>query len=167
MKINKPHSFKNKRVLLRVDFNVPLDKNFNVVDDSRIIAAAPTIKKITSSGGKVILISHLGRPKRFEKRYSLKNIVNHTSSVLGLRVKFYEKCVGAGAVRQSLMLKAGEVLLLENLRFNPEETKGDLVFAKKLAELADFYINDAFGVMHRKHASNYVVARYFPQKKFF
>ena len=167
MKINNSHSFKNKRVLVRVDFNVPLDKNFNVVDDSRIIAAAPTIKKIISRGGKVILVSHLGRPKHFEKRYSLKNIVNHVSSILGLRVKFYEKCVGTGAVRESLRLKAGEVLLLENLRFNPEEAKGDVVFAKKLAELADFYINDAFGVMHRKHASNYVVARYFPQKKFF
>lgn len=161
-------NFSGKKALVRVDFNVPLDKNFNVTDDKRIRAAIPTLKKILADGGALILMSHLGRPKGGpDDKYSLKHIVGDLSSLLGVEIKFADDCVGDEATKLAADLKPGEVLLLENLRFYAEEEKGDEAFAKKLAELGDVYVNDAFGTAHRAHASTTIVAQFFPQAKYF
>ncbi len=161
-------NFSNKKALIRVDFNVPLDEDFNITDDKRITAALPSIKKILADGGSVILMSHLGRPKDGPNdKYSLKHIVNHLSELLGQEVAFADDCIGEQAKQQAADLKKGEVLLLENLRFYKEEEKGDEAFAKKLSELGDVYVNDAFGTAHRAHASTAVIAKFFPDAKYF
>lgn len=161
-------SFAGKKALVRVDFNVPLNDAFQITDDTRIRAALPTIKKILSDGGAVILMSHLGRPKNGpENKFSLKHLVNHISNSLSVPVSFSENCVGEEAVSATSNLKMGEVLLLENLRFHSEESAGDENFAKQLSELGDVYVNDAFGTAHRAHASTTVVAKFFPEDKMF
>lgn len=161
-------NFAGKKALVRVDFNVPLDENFNITDDNRIQGAKPTIQKILKDGGAVVLMSHLGRPKEGPvDKYSLKHIVNHLSSVLGVDVQFANDCIGAEAYDKAKSLKAGEVLLLENLRFYKEEEKGDKDFAEKLSQLGDVYVNDAFGTAHRAHASTAVIAQFFPEAKYF
>jgi len=165
MKTLNNFDFRNKKALIRVDFNVPLDENFNVTDANRIEAAKPTIDKILKDGGSVILMSHLGRPKGVEEKYSLKHILETTQKVLGVTVKFVQDCVGELAENQAKNLKPGEVLLLENLRFHKEEEAGDLEFSKKLASLGDIYVNDAFGTAHRAHASTTIIAQFFPKKK--
>jgi phosphoglycerate kinase len=158
-------SFKGKKALVRVDFNVPLDKDFNVTDDTRIRAAIPTIEKILNDGGSAILMSHLGRPKGVEDdKYSLRHIVVTLGKALGRPVKFAQDCIGTEAELIALELKPGEVLLLENLRFHKEEEKGDKDFAKKLARLGEIYVNDAFGTAHRAHASTSVIAQFFSDK---
>jgi phosphoglycerate kinase len=160
-------SFLNKRVLIRVDYNVPLNKNHLVIDDSRIVASINTIKKVVSSGGKVIIISHLGRPKGcYEERFSLKHLVGNLSKLLGLNVVFCDDCVGEKVRIIISKMNNGDVVLLENLRFYKEETDGCEVFAKKLSELADVYINDAFGTAHRSHASTSIIAKYFGRQKY-
>lgn len=160
--------FTNKKVIIRVDFNVPLNNNFEITDDTRIRAAIPTIKKILSSGGSVILMSHLGRPKNgLEDKFSLKHLVPGLSKKLDTNVQFADDCIGEQAVELSKNLNPGQVLLLENLRFYKEETKGDEDFAHKLAQLADVYMNDAFGTAHRAHASTAVIAKFFPENKMF
>ncbi len=161
-------NFKDKKALIRVDFNVPLDEKFNVTDDTRMRAAIPTIKKILKDGGSVVLMSHLGRPKEGPaEKYSFKHLVAHLGKLLGLSVKFADDCIGESAKTLSAGLKAGEVLLLENLRFYKLEEKGDEGFAKKLSELGNFYVNDAFGTAHRAHASTAVIAKFFPNAKCF
>lgn len=167
MKTLSDINFKDKKALIRVDFNVPLDENFNVTDANRIEAAKPTIDKILKDGGSVILMSHLGRPKGVEEKYSLKHIVAKVSEVLGVTVKFVEDCIGEKAEQAAAALKPGEVLLLENLRFYKEEEAGDADFAQKLAKLGDVYVNDAFGTAHRAHASTTIIANYFPENKVF
>ena len=152
-------NLKGKRVLVRVDFNVPIE-NGKVADDTRIRESLPTIRKIIESGGKAILISHLGRPKGFDEKYSLKPIAEHLSKLLGVSVKFTPDCIGEEVRKMVSELKEGEVLLLENVRFHPEEEKNDENFAKELASIADVYINDAFGSAHRAHASTEGVARF-------
>ncbi len=160
-------NFAGKKALVRVDFNVPLDENFNITDDDRIQGAAPTIKKILNDGGSVILMSHLGRPKDGPTdKYSLKHIVAHLSKVLGTDVQFANDCIGKEAVEKAAALQAGQVLLLENLRFYKEEEKGDVEFAEKLSKLGDVYVNDAFGTAHRAHASTAIVAQFFPSAKY-
>ncbi len=165
------HNFANEKVLIRVDFNVPLDKQtFAITDDTRMTAAVPTIKKILNDGGSVILMSHLGRPKEGpEERYSLRHLLNHLIKLLsGVTVKFADDCIGEETVKKAAHLQAGEVLLLENLRFYKEEENGDTDFAKKLAALGDVWVNDAFGTAHRAHASTAVIAQFFePEKRFF
>lgn len=160
-------NFANKKAVIRVDFNVPLDENFKVTDTTRIEAAKPTIDKILKDGGSVILMSHLGRPKGVEEKYSLKHIVDKTSEILGVKVKFVNDSIGAEVEQAAKDLKPGEVLLLENLRFYKEEEAGDEGFAKKLAGLGDVYVNDAFGTAHRAHASTTIIANYFPENKVF
>lgn len=161
-------NFSGKKALIRVDFNVPLDKEFNITDDNRIQGALPTIKKILADGGSVILMSHLGRPKEGPtEKYSLKHIVKHLSDVLGKDVQFADDCIGAQAAEKAAALKDGDVLLLENLRFYKEEEKGDEAFAEKLSKLGDVYVNDAFGTAHRAHASTAVIAKFFPEAKYF
>jgi phosphoglycerate kinase len=161
-------SLSGKRVLIRVDFNVPLDEYFNITDDSRIQAALPTIKKVMSNGGKAIIMSHLGRPKNgFEKRFSLKHIVKHLSYLLEISVGFSSDCVGENTRVDINNMENGDVLVLENLRFYPQEELGDSAFAKQLAKLADVYVNDAFGAAHRAHASTSIIANYFPNNKYF
>jgi phosphoglycerate kinase len=161
-------NFSNKKALIRVDFNVPLDEHFQITDDNRIQGALPTINKILKDGGSVILMSHLGRPKEGPTdKYSLKHIVDHLSSVLARPVQFANDCIGQEAVDKASALQSGEMLLLENLRFYKEEEKGDLAFAEKLARLGDVYVNDAFGTAHRAHASTAVIAQFFPQAKYF
>jgi len=168
MKTIDNFDFSGKRALIRVDFNVPLDENFNVTDDTRIRATIPTIKKILADGGSVVLMSHLGRPKKgADEKYSLKHLANHLGELLGVNVKFASDCIGEDAKTISSNLKAGEVLLLENLRFYKEEEKGDETFAKKLSELGNLYVNDAFGTAHRAHASTAVIAKFFPNAKCF
>ena len=161
--------FKNKRALIRVDFNVPLGKEtLEVTDDTRIRAAVPTIKKVLSDGGSVVLMSHLGRPKNIpENKFSLKNILSKVEENLGCKVQFASDCIGERAFEKSENLKAGEVLLLENLRFHEGEKKGKKEMAKKLANHGDVYINDAFGTAHRAHASTAVIAQFFPENKMF
>src|SRR5690554_5639945 len=147
-------NFENKRALIRVDFNVPLNQNNEVTDNTRIKAAVPTIKYILANGGSIVLMSHLGRPKDgFEDKFSLKHIVSELSSLIGKDVQFLDDCIGEKAFEYTKNLKKGEVVLLENLRFYPEEKNGDKDFAKKLAKHGDIYINDAFGTAHRAHAS--------------
>lgn len=167
MKTLSDINFNGKKALIRVDFNVPLDEDFNVTDTTRIEAAKPTIDKILNDGGSVILMSHLGRPKGKEDKYSLKHIVAKTSEILGREVKFVNDCVGASAEEAAANLKPGEVLLLENLRFYSEEEAGDEAFAEKLSKLGDVYVNDAFGTAHRAHASTTIVAKFFPENKVF
>jgi phosphoglycerate kinase len=168
MKTVDSFNFSGKKALIRVDFNVPLDENFNITDDNRIQGALPTITKILNDGGSVILMSHLGRPKDGPTdKYSLKHIVAYLSKVLNRPVAFADDCIGASAVEQAAKLQPGNVLLLENLRFYKEEEKGDLAFAEKLAALGDVYVNDAFGTAHRVHASTAIIAQYFPQAKYF
>jgi phosphoglycerate kinase len=161
-------NFKDKKALVRVDFNVPLDNEFNITDDKRMRAALPTINKIIKDGGSVILMSHLGRPKGGpEDKFSLKHILGDLSRMLDIEVKFADDCVGEEAVNKARNLEPGQVLLLENLRFYKEEEKGDRAFAEKLAKLGDVYVNDAFGTAHRAHASTAIVAEFFPTEKYF
>jgi len=167
MKTVNDINFKDKKAIIRVDFNVPLDENFNVTDATRIEAAKPTIDKILADGGSVILMSHLGRPKGAEDKYSLKHILKTASDILGVPVQFAANCVGAEAKAASDKLQAGELLLLENLRFHAEEEAGDVAFAKELASLGDIYVNDAFGTAHRAHASTTIIAQFFPNDKCF
>ena len=162
------HTFANKAVLVRVDFNVPLNEKFEVTDNTRIRAAAKTILKLSSDGAKVILMSHLGRPKGGpEDKFSLKHIQQEVASVLGKAVAFAGNCVGEEAKHAVEKMKAGEIVLLENLRFYKEEEGGDEFFAGQLAELGDVYVNDAFGTAHRAHASTAVIAKFFPTDKYF
>lgn len=168
MKTIDTFNFSGKRALIRVDFNVPLDADFNVTDDSRISAAIPTIKKILDDGGSVILMSHLGRPKSGpEDKFSLKHTLATIEHLLQTSVSFADDCIGQSAQNQSKALQGGQVLLLENLRFYPEEEKGDRDFAQKLAALGDVYVNDAFGTAHRAHASTAIIAEFFPAAKYF
>ncbi|RKS26355.1 phosphoglycerate kinase [Flavobacterium endophyticum] len=167
MKTLNDFNFNHKKALIRVDFNVPLDDNFKVTDATRIEAAKPTIDKILADGGSVILMSHLGRPKGKESKYSLQHILDKTSEVLGKKVKFAEDCIGPVAEEASKNLQPGEILLLENLRFYSEEEAGDIDFSKKLASLGDIYVNDAFGTAHRAHASTTIIAQFFPNDKCF
>jgi phosphoglycerate kinase len=161
-------SFSGHKALLRVDFNVPLNDQFEVTDSTRILAAVPTIRKVVEGGGSVILMSHLGRPKNgFEDKFSLRHIVSTVEELSGLKVKFAADCIGQVAHDAAADLQAGEVLLLENLRFYKEEEKGDSAFAEKLSKLGDIYINDAFGTAHRAHASTAVIAQFFPVNKMF
>ena len=167
MKTIQDIDFKDKKALIRVDFNVPLDENFNVTDATRIEAAKPTIIKILEDGGAVVLMSHLGRPKGVEEKYSLKHIVDKVSEIIGVQVRFASDCVGKIAEKAVADLNMGEILILENLRFHTEETKGDEAFAEKLSKLGDVYVNDAFGTAHRAHASTTIVAKFFPNDKCF
>tara|TARA_R110002050_G_scaffold178088_1_gene311311 strand:+ start:10416 stop:11606 length:1191 start_codon:yes stop_codon:yes gene_type:complete len=168
MKTINDFNFKGKKALIRVDFNVPLDADFNVTDDNRIAAAKPTIIKILEDGGSAVLMSHLGRPDgKVNPDLSLKHICNKVSEVLGVKVKFSTESVGPIAEKAVAELKSGEVLLLENLRFNAEEEKGDKNFAEQLSNLGDIYVNDAFGTAHRAHASTTIVAQFFPESKCF
>lgn len=162
------YNFAGKRALIRVDFNVPLNKEtFEVTDDTRIRAAAPTIQHILKQGGSVVLMSHLGRPDGPEDKYSLRHIVAHTSKVLGVDVQFVDDCIGEVALAASSQLQSGQVLLLENVRFYKQETTGTESFAAELAKHGDVYVNDAFGTAHRAHASTTIVANYFPNDKMF
>jgi phosphoglycerate kinase len=163
------YDFKGKRALIRVDFNVPLDKEtLTITDDTRIRAALPTIKHILNSGGSVVLMSHLGRPKEGpEDKFSLRHIVKHTTELLQTEVKFANDCISEEAFAMSSNLQAGEVLLLENLRFYKQETAGTESFAESLAKHGDVYVNDAFGTAHRAHASTAIIAKYFPNDKMF
>ncbi|WP_029282965.1 phosphoglycerate kinase [Pedobacter sp. R20-19] len=161
-------NFKDKKALIRVDFNVPLDDEFKITDDKRMRAALPTITKILNDGGSVVLMSHLGRPKDGPTdKYSLKHILGDLSRMLDLEVKFAADCIGEDAVNQAKNLFPGEVLLLENLRFYKEEEKGDVAFAEKLSKLGNVYVNDAFGTAHRAHASTSIIAQFFPDAKYF
>jgi len=161
------YDFNGQKVLIRVDFNVPLNEKMEITSDARMKAAVPTIKKILSDGGKVILMSHLGRPKNGpEDKFSLKHLIRHLSVLLdGATVLFANDCVGEQALLTADMMRPGEVLLLENLRFYKEEEKGDEAFAEKLSKLGDVYVNDAFGTAHRAHASTAIIANFFPAEK--
>ena len=162
------YDFAGKKALVRVDFNVPLNENFEITDDTRIRAALPTIKKIIEKGGSPIIMSHFGRPKSGpEDKYSMRHLVGHFSKVLGVDVKLAPDCIGEEVKAMAAALKSGEVLLLENLRFHKEEEKGDEAFAGQLAELGDCWVNDAFGTAHRAHASTAVIAKFFPNDKMF
>ncbi|SEH35636.1 phosphoglycerate kinase [Chryseobacterium culicis] len=168
MKTINDFNFKDKKALVRVDFNVPQDDQLKVTDNTRIVAVKPTVEKILNDGGSVILITHLGRPKgEVKDEFSLKHIVGEVSSVLGKEVKFVDECIGEKAEQAAADLKPGEILLLENVRFHNEEEKGDAAFAEKLSKLGDAYVNDAFGTAHRAHASTAVIAQYFPSTKYF
>lgn len=168
MKTIDQTNFAGKKAVVRVDFNVPLDKEYNITDDKRITAALSTIKKILADGGAVILMSHLGRPKEGPtEKYSLKHLVSHLSELLGRDVQFADDCIGEQATGKAAALQGGQVLLLENLRFYKEEEKGDQAFAEKLAKLGDVYVNDAFGTAHRAHASTAIIAQFFPNEKYF
>lgn len=162
------YNFSNKKALIRVDFNVPLNDEFKVTDNTRIKAAIPTIKKVLESNGSVILMSHLGRPKNGpEDKFSLKHIIAEIEKLAETSVQFADDCVGEQATEKAANLKAGEILLLENLRFYPHETKGDKGFAERLSKLGDVYVNDAFGTAHRAHASTAIIAEFFPNDKLF
>ena len=167
MKTIDNFNFKGKKALIRVDFNVPVNENFEVTDVTRIEAAKPTISKILNDGGSAILMTHFGRPKGKDDKYSLSHIVKKVSEVLGVPVHFAADCIGEVAEKAAKELKAGEVLLLENVRFYPEEEKGNEEFAGKLAKLGDIYVNDAFGTAHRAHASTTILAKFFPTAKCF
>jgi len=162
------YDFTDKKAIMRVDFNVPLNDKFEVSDDTRIRAAAPSIKKILDEGGSVILMSHLGRPKEGpEEKFSLKHVIPNLSDILGTEIKFAADCIGSETLEMKKELNPGEVLLLENLRFYKEETKGDEDFSRKLADGADVYVNSAFGTAHRAHASTTIVAQFFPGDRMF
>ena len=167
MKTLQNFDFKNKKALIRVDFNVPLDEHFNVTDATRIEAAKPTIDKILADGGSVILMSHLGRPKGKEDQYSMRHILKTASDILGKEVLFSSDCIGEVAQTAAKNLQPGQILLIENLRFYKEEEAGDVAFAKELASLGDLYVNDAFGTAHRAHASTTIIAQFFPEHKCF
>ena len=165
MKTVDSFNFKNKKALVRVDFNVPLNDKYEITDLTRIKAVEPTIRKILNDGGSAILMSHLGRPKSGpEEKFSLKHLVNELSDRFGTMVKFASDCIGEETIELSATLKPGEILLIENLRFHAEEKKGDAGFAQKLAKLGDVYVNDAFGTAHRAHASTSVIAQFFDDK---
>ncbi|OYU64741.1 MAG: phosphoglycerate kinase, partial [Cytophagaceae bacterium BCCC1] len=165
MKTVDSFDFSNKKALVRVDFNVPLNDRLEITDDTRIKATIPTIKKILTDGGSCILMSHLGRPKDGPvEKYSLKHLVAPLSLILGVQVKFADDCIGQQATDLAADLKPGEVLLLENLRFYKEEEKGDVAFAEKLSKLGDVWVNDAFGTAHRAHASTAVIGQFFTDK---
>ncbi|MFM2207012.1 MAG: phosphoglycerate kinase [Bacteroidota bacterium] len=167
--------FSGKRAVVRVDFNVPLDKSLHITDDSRIRGALPTLKKILADGGSIVLMSHLGRPLKKLKedgtidvrKFTLENVVARTAELLGIPVDFVSDCIGEDAFRKSSALRPGQVLLLENLRFHKEEEKGDTGFAEKLSRHGDIYVNDAFGTAHRAHASTAVIAAHFPEARCF
>jgi phosphoglycerate kinase len=162
------YNFKGKKALIRVDFNVPLNENFEITDDTRMTAAVPTIKKVIEAGGSPIIMSHFGRPKNGpEDKYSMKHLHKHLADLLGVEVKLAPDCIGDEVKAIATALKPSEVLMLENLRFHKEEEKGDEAFAGKLAELGDCWINDAFGTAHRAHASTAVIAQFFPNDKMF
>lgn len=168
MKTINDFNFKDKKALVRVDFNVPQDADLKVTDNTRIQAVKPTIEKILNDGGSVILMTHLGRPKgKVSEEFSLKNVLPEIEKVLGISVKFCADCIGEEAKRMSAELQPGEILLLENLRFHNEEEKGDEAFSKQLADLGDAYVNDAFGTAHRVHASTAIIAQFFSSTKFF
>jgi len=167
MKTLNDFNFNNKKALIRVDFNVPLDANFNVTDATRIQAAKPTIIKILEDGGSCVLMSHLGRPKGVQKEFSLNHIVSNVEDIIGVETQFVNNCVGEEAEQAVANLEPGKILILENLRFHDEETKGDKDFAEQLSKLGDIYVNDAFGTAHRAHASTTVVAQFFPENKCF
>ena len=167
MKTIESLDFKNKKAIVRVDFNVPLNDKFEITDDTRIRAALPTVNYILDEGGSVILMSHLGRPNGVDDKFSLKHIVAHLSDLLKRPVFFADDCIAEETESKAAHLKPGEVMLLENLRFHPEEKAGDKDFAKKLAALANVYVNDAFGTAHRAHASTTVIAQFFPNEKCF
>ena len=160
-------NFSNKKVLIRVDFNVPLDENNRVTDHTRIKAVKPTIDKVLADGGSCILMTHLGRPKGIDDKLSLRHIVSEIQKVLGIDIQFSKQTIGSEAEAQAKALQSGQIMLLENLRFYDEETKGDEQFAKALSTLADCYINDAFGTAHRAHASTTIVTQFFPKAKYF
>jgi len=160
-------NFENKKALIRVDFNVPLDESFNVSDTTRIVSAKPTILKILEDGGSCVLMSHLGRPKGVTPEFSLNHIVDTVSDIIGVQVKFIDDCIGEKVEKAVSELNQGEILLLENLRFYDQEKNGDLEFAEKLSKLGDIYVNDAFGTAHRAHASTTIVAQFFKGKKCF
>ena len=167
MKTISDFNFHNKKALIRVDFNVPLDDNFVVTDATRIEAAKATIDKIIADGGSVILMSHLGRPNGIQNEFSLEHIVKKVSEILKTDVKFVSDCIGEAAENASQNLKSGEILLLENLRFYKEEEAGDVEFSNKLSKLGNIYVNDAFGTAHRAHASTTIIAEFFPDNKCF
>ena len=167
MKTLKDFNFENKKAIIRVDFNVPLNKEFQVTDDTRIQAAKSTIKDILDQGGSCVLMSHLGRPKGFQEEFSLKHIVNSVSDVLGYNVKFIGDCIGDQVEKAVANLAPREILLLENLRFYDQEKKGDFKFAEKLSKLGDIFVNDAFGTAHRAHASTTIIADFFKGNKCF
>jgi len=168
MKTIKDFNFQNKKAIVRVDFNVPLNDQFQVTDDNRIVAAKPTIDKIVNEGGIAILMSHLGRPKNGpENKFSLQHIVSKVEEVLGKKVTFVKDSIGEEVKKVVDTAQAGDIILLENLRFYKEEEKGDENFAQQLAELGDIYVNDAFGTAHRAHASTTIVAKFFPENKCF
>jgi len=160
-------NFENKKALIRVDFNVPLDENFKITDTTRIVSAKPTILKVLEDGGSCVLMSHLGRPKGVTPEFSLAHIVKTVSEIIGVQVKFIDDCIGEKVEKAVAELEPGEVLLLENLRFYDQEKNGDLEFAKKLSKLGDIYVNDAFGTAHRAHASTTIIAQFFKDKKCF
>lgn len=167
MKTLNDFNFQNKKALIRVDFNVPLNDDFEVTDATRIVSAKPTIIKILEDGGSCVLMSHLGRPKGVQEEFSLKHIIPKIEDVLGVEVKFASNCVGAEAEEKAKALEPGEILLLENLRFHEEEKEGNRDFAEQLSRLGDIYVNDAFGTAHRAHASTTIVAEFFPENKCF
>ncbi|WP_456438929.1 phosphoglycerate kinase [Psychroserpens sp.] len=167
MKTLNDFNFDNKKALIRVDFNVPLNDSFDVTDTTRIVSAKPTIIKILEDGGSCILMSHLGRPKGVQEEFSLRHIINKVEDILGVEVKFVDDCVGSKAEEAAENLNSGEILLLENLRFHDEEKQGDSEFAEGLSRLGDIYVNDAFGTAHRAHASTTVIAQFFPEHKCF
>lgn len=167
MKTLDDFNFENKRALIRVDFNVPLNDKFEVTDATRIISAKPTIIKILEDGGSCVLMSHLGRPKGVQEEFSLKHIISKIEDIMGVEVKFSSDCVGKEAQEKADNLQPGEILLLENLRFHEEEKLGDVTFAEELSKLGDIYVNDAFGTAHRAHASTTIIAKFFPEAKCF
>ena len=167
MKLMTDHNFKNVRALIRVDFNVPLNDQFEVTDATRIKAAKPTVIKVLEDGGSCVLMSHLGRPKGRDDQFSLRHIISTVEDEYGVEVKFVGDCVGEEAEAAAANLQPGQILILENLRFHNEEKEGDVEFAKALSKLGDFYINDAFGTAHRAHASTTTIAQFFPGKKCF
>jgi len=167
MKTLNDFNFENKKALIRVDFNVPLNDKFEVTDTTRIVSAKPTIIKILEDGGSCVLMSHLGRPKGVQDEFSLRHIADTVEEIIGVEVKFVPNCVGPVAEEAANKLKPGEILLLENLRFHEEEKQGDKNFAEQLSKLGDIYVNDAFGTAHRAHASTTIVAQFFPESKCF
>ncbi|MBT4916327.1 MAG: phosphoglycerate kinase [Formosa sp.] len=167
MKSLQSINFKNKKALIRVDFNVPLNAQFQVTDSTRIVSAKPTIMKVLEDGGSCVLMSHLGRPESKESAFSLKHIVRTLETVLGVEVLFSSSCIGEDAQKFCDNLKPGQILLLENLRYHSDETRGSENFAKELSKLGDFYINDAFGTAHRAHASTTIIAKFFPENRCF
>ena len=167
MKSLQSINFKNKKALIRVDFNVPLNAQFQVTDSTRIVSAKPTIMKVLEDGGSCVLMSHLGRPESKESAFSLKHIVRTLETVLGVEVLFSSSCIGEEAQKFCDNLKPGQILLLENLRYHSDETRGSENFAKELSKLGDFYINDAFGTAHRAHASTTIIAKFFPENRCF